>query len=261
MIHALHTNSIWKMGRLIKGMPQTAIVFLVGTLALVGIFPFSGYFSKEEIIVWVGTQGLTVPFFFLLITVFLTAFYMFRAFFIVFLGKKEAEGHVHESPLVMTFPMWILAIFAFGAGLFRSEFFKFLGPESELESHQSYLAYLSSIFSLLGIVTAWFFYQRRVFEPERVANSLSPITLALKKNYWLDDLYEWVYRKILDNLSILCGWFDRYIVDGFVNGTSWLVAKASIKLRYIQTGQIQDYLYGLIFALLLFALLSFGGVK
>jgi hypothetical protein len=82
--------------------------------------------------------------------------------------------------------------------------------------------------------------------------------LALEKKLWLDDIYEWLYRRVLDGLSVLCGWFDRYIVDGLVNAVSWSIRQSSRGLREIQTGRIQDYLYGIIAALILLIGLAFG---
>jgi len=256
IIHALHTNSIWEMGKLAKRMPQTTMLFLIGALALSGIFPFSGYFSKDEILVWMHGKGFTVHFLILLLTAFLTAFYMFRAFFVVFMGEKEPKGHAHESPWVMTLPMWVLGLFALAGGFPKETFFKFL--EHNAESFHSLLAYLPLAVSVLGIGMAWLFYQKKFFNPSPVAETFSPVTLALEKKLWLDDLYEWLYRRVLDGLSILCGWFDRYIVDGLVNAVSWSIRQSSHGLREIQTGRIQDYLYGIIAALILFIGLAFG---
>ena len=256
IIHAISTNNIWQMGRLSKRMPQTTILFLIGALALSGIFPFSGHFSKDEILVWMHVKGFRIHFFILLFTAFLTALYMFRTFFIVFMGDKEAKQHPHESPWVMTLPMWILGLLALIAGFPKESLFKFLGHDSE--SYHSYIAYLPLSVSILGIMTAWSIYQMKLFKPSNVAEALSPITSALEKKLWLDDIYEWFYRGILDGLAYLCGWFDRYIVDGIVNATSWYIKQASSQLREIQTGRIQDYLYGIIAALLLLIWLSLG---
>jgi NADH-quinone oxidoreductase subunit L len=256
IIHALRTNNIWEMGKLAKKMPQTTILFLTGALALSGIFPFSGYFSKDEILIWMHNQGFTVPFFILLFTAFLTAFYMFRVFFVVFMGDKEAKERGHESPWVMTLPMWILGLLSLGAGFPKETFFKFL--EYDSESYDSYLAYLPLTVSIFGIGTAWLFYQKKYFKPSRIAETLSPITLVLVKKLWLDDIYLWIYRRVLNGISFLCGWFDRYIVDGLVNAISWSIRQTSRGLREIQTGRIQDYLYGIIAAIILFIWLTLG---
>lgn len=256
VIHALHTNDIREMGRLVRRMPQTTLLFLIGALALSGIFPFSGYFSKDEILVWVYSKGLTGPFIILLFTALLTAFYMFRAFFIAFVGKREAKGHPHESHWVMTLPMWVLGVLSLGVGLLKETFFRFLGFDSG--SYHSYVAYLPLAVSILGIGMAWFFYERGFFNPSRVSDVLSPIGLVLEKKLWLDDLYVWTYRRVLDGASFLCGWFDRYIVDGIVNAISWSIREASRSLRGIQTGRIQDYLYGIIAAIILLVWLTIG---
>ena len=110
VIHAVHTNDMGAMGRLGRAMPKTAIVFVVGTLALAGVPPFSGFVSKEAILGGVWEAGLRGPFVLLSVTVFLTAFYMFRAVFLTFFGARGAGGHPHDPPAVMMGPLWLLAV-------------------------------------------------------------------------------------------------------------------------------------------------------
>src|SRR6266508_1067762 len=125
VIHAVGTNDIFAMGGLGRRMPQTLIVFLVGTLSLAGIPLFGGFFSKEEVLGAVWTGGLTAPFLMLALAAFLTAFYMFRVVFIAFFGAPahavaghgHAGGHVHDAPAVMTVPLWILAGLAMALGI------------------------------------------------------------------------------------------------------------------------------------------------
>jgi NADH-quinone oxidoreductase subunit L len=255
IIHAIHTNNIWEMGKLSKRMPHIAILFLIGSLALSGVFPFSGHFSKDEILMWMHLKGLDIHFFILLITAFLTAFYMFRAFFVVFFGNEESpEKKTDKTPWIMSLPMWILAILTTFAGFVASRFFNFLGYR--LEEHHTHLEYLPLIFSILGIALAWSFYQAGYFSPARVYSRLSPFALVLERKFWIDDIYLWTYRNILDGLSNLCGWVDRYIVDGFVNLIAYSAKLTSQRLRTIQTGRTQDYLYGIIIAIILFFILS-----
>src|SRR5450759_395838 len=127
VIHAVGSNDVSAMGGLARKMPQTAIVFLVGTLSLAGVPVFAGFVSKEEVLgaVWAG--GFTVPFFMLLGAAFLTAFYMFRVVFLVFFGTPApvemaghapGAGHAHDAPAVMTLPLWVLAIIAMAIGIF-----------------------------------------------------------------------------------------------------------------------------------------------
>jgi NADH-quinone oxidoreductase subunit L len=255
IIHAVHANNIWEMGKLSKRMPHIAILFLIGSLSLSGVFPFAGHFSKDEILMWMHIKGFDIHFFILLITAFLTAFYMFRAFFVVFFGNRESsQESLSKTPWIMSLPMWILAILTMFAGFGASTFFNFLGYR--LEEHHTLLEYLPLIVSISGIVLAWSFYQVGYFSPARVNSILSPFALALERKFWIDDTYVWIYRNILDGLSSLCGWFDRYIVDGFVNLIAYSAKLTSQRLRTIQTGRTQDYLYGIIIAIILFFILS-----
>ena len=255
LIHSLHTSDIWSMGKLAKKTPQVTALFLIGSLALSGVFPFSGHFSKDEILMWMHVRGFTLHFIILLITAFITSFYMFRAFFVVFFGKGEStfEQEV-KTPWVMTLPMWILAVITIFAGFQAGNFFNFLGLR--LEEVHTHLEYLPLIVSILGIALAWTFYQGRYLSSKNVAISLSPINTALEKKFWMDDVYLWAYRYVLDGLSTSCGWFDRYIVDGLVNFIAYCAMRASQRLRTIQTGRAQDYLYGIIIAILLLFFLS-----
>src|SRR5262249_12140225 len=117
VIHAVGTNDIFRMGGLWKAMPQTAIVFLVGTLALSGVWPLAGFFSKEAVLTGVWEGEMTVPFLMLLLTAFLTAFYMFRVVFIAFFGRAHTADHPHDAPALMAVPLWILALLTVGVGL------------------------------------------------------------------------------------------------------------------------------------------------
>ena len=268
VIHAMHTNDIWKMGRLFGKMKHTALVFLIGTLALAGIPPFAGYYSKDEIVVKLFESGLTIPFLFALVTVFLTAFYMFRVIFVVFFGNKEPEGHPHESPPVMTVPMWILAILSIVAGfLFKGTFEHFFGAAAghgaeaaEAAAHaggHSPVALVSLVLAFAGIFFAWLIYQKEAVSHERLRNALKPLYIMLRKKYWLDDIAYFLYRRVLvDGLAVIIGWFDRYIVDGIVNFVTWLTQQSGILLRSLQNGKVQDYLYGVVLGILLILLLG-----
>ncbi len=269
VIHAMHTNDIWKMGRLAKPMKQTAIVFIIGTLALAGVPPFAGYFSKDEIIIKVVESGMVLPAIFALATVFLTAFYMFRVVFVVFFSHREPEGHPHESPAVMTGPMWFLAALSVVAGfLFKGLFEKFFGHAAEaMETAQEaataashvpgWLPILTLILALGGILLAYLIYQKEAISHERLRAQFQPVYVMLQKKYWMDDIAYFLYRRVLvDGLSVICGWFDRYIVDGIVNFVTWLTRKSGEILRLLQNGVVQDYLYGVIFGLILFILLG-----
>src|SRR3989449_7401043 len=109
VIHAVGTNDIFRMGGLFRTMPQTGVVFIVGTLALAGLPPLAGFFSKEAVLAGVWDSGMTWPFLMLALTVLLTAFYMFRVVFLTFFGRVPATGHPHEPSWTMRGPLWVLA--------------------------------------------------------------------------------------------------------------------------------------------------------
>jgi NADH-quinone oxidoreductase subunit L len=251
VIHAVGSNDIYQMGGLRRAMPQTSIVFVVGTLSLAGIPLFGGFFSKEEILGAVWSGGLAVPFWMLVIAAFLTAFYMFRVVFIAFWGEGRGAPHgngrhLHDAPPVMSVPLWILAALSVGIGLF---FFRH-HPEAEFTA-PGWLTPLAVAVAVGGIALAWLTYQARVISVDVLARVFAPIRRAALARFWLDDLFEGVYRGVLLGLSVLVGWVDRYIVDGIVNLFSAWTLIWGDHLRRIQSGLPQDYVYGLAVGLLL----------
>lgn len=246
VIHAVGSNDIERMGRLFARMPQTAIVFGVGSLALAGVPPLVGFYSKEEVLAGVWAAGLGIPFGMLILTVFLTAFYMFRVFFVAFLGRGESQGHPHDPPLVMAAPLWVLAGLSVLLGIFLA-----FDRSSGADSGPGWLAPLSLGLAGAGIVLAWLTYERRLVNADRLARAFGILRTAALRNYWLDDLYGGVYRSVVLALSLAVGWVDRYLVDGVINFASAWTLRLGNRLRMIQTGQVQDYLYGVAFGLLL----------
>jgi len=255
VIHAVGTNDIFAMGGLARRMPQTLIVFLVGTLSLAGIPLFGGFFSKEEVLtaVWVG--GLTLPFLMLVIAAFLTAFYMFRVVFIAFFGTASdhghAGGHAHDAPALMTIPLWILAVASMTLGIG----FAYRHPRAEFEA-PGWITPLAIVIAVAGIVLAWLTYQRRVVDAQKLANAFAPIRYAAERRFWLDDLFTWIYRGVILGFSRLVGWIDRYLVDGIVNLLSAWTLKFGDELRGIQSGMPQDYVYAVAIGVLLLVVWS-----
>jgi len=246
VIHAAGTNDIFRMGGLFRAMPQTAIVFVVGTLALAGVPPLAGFFSKEAVLGGVWEAHLTVPFLMLALTALLTAFYMFRVVFITFFGRAHAGGHPHEAPWLMRGPLWLLAILTVAVGIALA-----LGGGEAHEEAPRWLAPLSVGLAAAGFVLAWAMYLRRAIDPARVAAALSPLDYAARRRYGLDALYAGLYRGIILGFSRLIGWIDRYVVDGILNALTALTLRAGDTLRGIQSGRAQDYVYGVAFGVLL----------
>jgi NADH-quinone oxidoreductase subunit L len=244
VIHAVGTNDITRMGGLFRRMPQTAIVFLVGTLSLAGIPLFAGFLSKEEILGAVWSGGLPIPFAMLLVAAFLTAFYMFRVVFLTFFGAHAAPGTAHEhgthdAVAVMSVPLWILALLSVAIGLV----FTFRHPETAFDM-PAWLTPVAVATASAGIVLAWLTYQRGVVSAAGLAAAFGPIRRAALAKFWIDDVFLFAYRGVMLSLSRLVGWVDRYLVDGVLNaGSVWTVASGDA-LRRVQSGRVQDYLYG-----------------
>jgi NADH-quinone oxidoreductase subunit L len=265
VIHAVHSNDLQHMGGLARRMPQTTIVFLVGTLSLAGIPLFGGFLSKEEVLgaVWAG--GLVGPFLLLMLVAFLTAFYMFRVVFLAFFGKSlpalagsgvehshdvgdsRDHRHVpHDPPISMALPLWLLAFLSVAVGLY----FMVAGPAlpfgpEEAEFHAPGWLMPSAVgVAAAGILLAWLTYQQRAIDAASLAAVFGPIRYAALRKFWLDDLFETLYGSVLLAFSRLIGWIDRYIVDGLLNVVSAWTLTSGDDLRTMQSGRAQDYVYG-----------------
>jgi NADH-quinone oxidoreductase subunit L len=257
IIHAVHSNNLPQMGGLARRMPQTTIIFLVGTLSLAGIPLFGGFLSKEEILgaVWAG--GLTGPFIILMVVAFLTAFYMFRVVFLAFFATPAAhDTHPHDPPMTMALPLWILAVLSLGIGLY----FTVAGPAlpfgpAEAEFHSpAWLMPVAVGSAVGGILLAWLTYQRRIIDAEALAGAFGPLRYAAHKRFWIDDVIDAAYGVVLLGLSRAVGWFDRYVIDGVLNVVSAWTLTTGDDLRTMQTGRVQDYVYGVAVGLMILLL-------
>src|SRR5881296_149599 len=246
VIHAVGTNDIFRMGGLFRAMPRTGVVFVVGTLALAGVPPLAGFFSKEAVLGGVWEAHLTGPFLMLALTALLTAFYMFRVVFITFFGRAHAAAHPHEAPWLIRGPLWVLAALTVLVGVRLA-----LGGADGHEETPAWLAPLSVGLALVGFALAWAMYQRRAIDPARIAAVLAPIDYLARRRYGLDALYAGLYRGFILGFARLVGWIDRYLVDGVLNVLTALTLRGGDALRRMQSGRAQDYVYGIAFGLLL----------
>jgi NADH-quinone oxidoreductase subunit L len=180
---------------------------------------------------------------------------MFRVVFIAFLGGPVAapaghgghgEAHAHDAPAIMTLPLWILAVLAMTIGIGLAVWH----PEGEFAA-PGWLTPLAVVVAVGGIVFAWLVYQLRAISPSRIFESFAWISEAAVERFWLDDLFALVYRRVILGVSRTIGWVDRYIVDGILNVLSAWTLTAGDRLRRIQTGQAQDYVYGIALGVLL----------
>jgi NADH-quinone oxidoreductase subunit L len=274
VIHAVHTNDIQEMGGLRAKQPRTAITFMIASLAIAGIFPLSGFWSKDEIVATTAHHPL---FFVLTLTIaFMTAFYMWRLCFLTFFGKPRNQhrfDHAHESPGVMTWPLVFLAVLSVGAGWvalpwLQHGFSSFVYHGKPHHAEPEYmLMIVSTLVSVAGIGLAWLMYYRKAISADLVAARLKPIYTLLYNKYYFDELYDLIIVRPVLSLSnklwsfdanVVDGavngtawltviwsdakqWFDVTIVDGAVNGAGWLVRQGAGILKFLQSGVVQFY--------------------
>jgi NADH-quinone oxidoreductase subunit L len=279
VIHAIHHNQdIRSMGGLWKKLPLTGWTFLIGALALSGIPPFAGFWSKDEILLGALRSGNTTLFVLGLIAAFCTAFYIFRVFFMTFTGEfrgeKEVYDHAHESGPVMTIPLVLLSIMAIVAGLLNSpltdhafEHFIF-GGEHEIGAvypAEWWLAGLATVVALAGIGLAYLMYKSKSINPESLAGgALRPLYQLSLNKFYVDELYHVAIVKPVVWIGHILNFIDKWIVDGIVHIFGEGTYIGSLGLKYSQNGQVQTYgLVTLIGALLLIgaAMYAVGGVQ
>lgn len=244
LIHSVVTNNIWEMGGLAKKMPVTHLTFLAATLAISGIWPFAGFFSKDEILAAALYSGHYGIFAVALIVAVLTPLYMFRIYFLAFWGKARSESvrHAHEAPAVMLLPLIILAILSTVAGFVpMGRFISLPGP---VEHHgiNMQIALAATFAAIIGIATAWFFFTGKAERPALAAKAFGMLYKIVRQKFYIDEIYLFITRQIIFKfIARPVAWFDRHIVDGGVNLSAWITRTAGWKLRYLQTGQVQVY--------------------
>jgi NADH-quinone oxidoreductase subunit L len=254
--HATGTFDMRYMGGLRKIMPWTYATFLIASLSLAGIWPLSGFWSKDEILI-TSLDKQPVLFALAMITVFMTAFYMFRVIFMTFGGEyrgggPDAHGHPHESPPVMVMPMVVLAVLAVVSGLWNvtGQFGAFMGHGETHSFVEGFfgifthlLPWLSLILAGLGILFAYAIYSAKWISAERIGRLFSPLYTVFFRKYWMDELYE----KVIVGKVLIGGFFaglqlfDSKGVDGVVNGLGNTTVIGGRALRRAQTGQLQLY--------------------
>ncbi|MCF8372965.1 MAG: NADH-quinone oxidoreductase subunit L [Bacteroidales bacterium] len=244
IIHSVHSNMMTDMGGLRKYLPITHITFLIACLTIAGIPPFSGFFSKDEILV-AAFHHDKVLFFIEWAVAGITAFYMFRLYFVVFWGKETHYHHTpHESPLTMTIPLMILALASIFSGFI---------PFNELVTSDGHgfhihtewaIAIPSILVGIVGIAVAWIFYKKESGIPAKLAASLKLLYVGSFNKFYIDELYMFITKKIIFNrISAPIAWFDRHVVDASMNGIAWVTNSISDQIKELQSGQLQKYGY------------------
>lgn len=256
VIHAVHSNEMKDMGNLHKYMKITSITFLIACLAIAGIPPFSGFFSKDEILA-AAFHNQPIVFWTLWIVAGLTAFYMFRLYFgIFFNGKRDYEHKPHESGLPMAIPLMILAVFSVFTGLIP--FSEFISSDNKpFEMHiDMVVASLSVVAAIVGIVVAYTMYFKDSDKPATVAARLKGLYTASLNKFYLDEVWMFITKKVIFNcVSRPIAWFDRHVIDGTMDNIANVTQRASHRVRGLQSGQMQRYVAFLVAGTILITIL------
>jgi NADH-quinone oxidoreductase subunit L len=243
VIHHVHSNEMKDMGGLRKEMPVTHLTFLIACLAISGIPPFAGFFSKEEILL-AAHEHMPIVYWLAIITSTLTAFYMFRLYFSIFWNKeRHAHGEHHgEGPFPLLAPLVILALGAVAAGFIPfGHFVSSDGKSLDMPLHIGF-SVLPVALAVVGIATAWRLYAKQNELPDKLASSLSGLYKAAYHKFYFDELYMAITKGILfPFVGRPAAWFDRNVVDGTVNATASLTRGLAERIRGLQSGKVQQY--------------------
>jgi NADH-quinone oxidoreductase subunit L len=246
IIHFVHTNDMREMGGLRKLMPLTHICFLIACLAIAGIPPFAGFFSKEEILL-AAYQSNQAIYFLALFTAALTSFYMFRLYFSIFWNRPSLHHAHSEGTMTMKLPLLILAICTAAAGFIP--FGSYISSDkAPLSAHfDPAFAIPPVLLSIAAIVAATWLYNNK---PASIANSLGGAYTVVSRKFYIDEIYLFLTKKLLFNLvGRPAAWIDKNIVDGLVNRSASVTAATAEGIKGLQSGRVQTY-----------AIYFFGGV-
>lgn len=277
VIHAVETQDLFRLGGLRKTMRITSIGFLIGGLSLAGIPPLAGFFSKDDVLgsVYVAAQThpLYWPFFLLaLVTVFMTAYYIFRAWFLTFSGTAPRDPtlpHAHEAPWTMTVPIVVLSALAVVAGLLAflpqvggiftagRGFVATPGVPPTYSGTDLLLSGLSVGLGAVGILTAYVFWGNgRVFSlPE--GSPVQPIRRLLLERYYVKAGVDWFGLRVVYGGARVLDFLDQYVIDGTVHGFERLFAELSQRSRRLQSGVVLDYAAYVVVGLAVFLVFFF----
>lgn len=251
VIHYIHSNDMRDMGGLRKSLPITHICFLIGCLAIAGIPPFSGFFSKEEILL-AAYHSNKLVYIIAVLTSALTAFYMFRLYYSIFWSRESTahEGSHGEGTASMRIVLIILGFCSFAAGFVPLS--SFVSSDGvPLESHVDItFSALPVLLALTGIALATYLYKKENNRPKAIAASLGTIYRTAYHKFYIDEIYLFITKKIIFNLiGRPAAWIDKNIVDGFMNFLANTTEKISEWIKDLQSGKVQVY-----------ALYFFGGI-
>ena len=268
VIHGCHhEQDIFKMGGLLKRMPITSITFFTGVLALLGVYGFSGFYSKDAILIAAGMHSSTL-FWLLVFGAFLTAGYMGRLLWIAFLGepKSDEAKHARENGLVMLVPLIVLAFLSVTGGwvdywpselgTFVHENLKSLKYADNYDSlHHTVLIYGSAAW-VVGLLGSLFFYGAGA-KADNLEQKARPLFALVKSRLWIDEIYEYYVAKIQQRLAIFLSFLDVFLIRGIlVRSSACVVAFTGICTRLLHVGNLHAYVYWFLTGLIVFWVLA-----
>ena len=260
IIHAVHSNEMSAMGGLRRYMPLTHVTFLVACLAIAGIWPLSGFFSKDEILSACFAFSPVMGWVMTLIAG-MTAFYMFRLYYGIFWGKENKELHAHhtphEAPVSMSFPLIFLAAVTCVAGFIPFGHFVSSNGQAYDIHLDAQVAITSVCIAIVAIALATIMYLKEQ-QPiaDRLAATFKTLHRAAYRRFYMDEIWMFVTKKIIFRcISTPLAWWDRHVIDQFFNFSAWSAQAAADEVRGMQSGRIQSYCIWFLAGALVFTLM------
>ncbi len=259
LIHAVHSNNYTEMGGMRKYMPITHWTFLIGCLAIAGIFPLSGFWSKDEMLSamyannWIWGAWMTM-------VAGLTAFYMFRMYFRVFWWEENPhykEHRPHDAPWQMSLPLIFLAIVSIFSGFIPCGEFVTWNREPYHIHIEMQVAVTSIVVALIAIAFAGWLYLKKNDKPARMKAALPGLWTAANRRFYWDEIYMFVTHKIIFNgICKAIAWFDRHIIDGTMDALAAMTQFFSVRIKGMQNGSVQTYVLWYFFGAVLLAVIT-----
>ncbi|MCI0839293.1 MAG: NADH-quinone oxidoreductase subunit L, partial [Chloroflexi bacterium] len=267
VIHATEEQDMNRLGGLAAKMPITAAMFAIGTLAMIGIIPLSGFWAKDEVLAVTREEQHIVVYLVLLSSLFITGLYMTRLFVRTFLfapREQEVYDRAHENGLLITVPLLILGLLATVGGFvvfdevgealgFAGGFgqFVFLHEAHGFEFHLD-VAVTSTVLAGGGVVFGWFLWRDKAELAASVRDRFAPISTLLANRYYIDEIYQFAIDHIVLGAGALIAWFDRVVVnDAGVNGSANIGYLAGFEAKFLQTGRLPNYALAIVAGILL----------
>lgn len=262
VMHAMAEEAdIFKMGGLRKKMPVTFAAMTIGVLAISGIPPFAGFFSKDEILA-AAAQVSPALYILATITAFMTAFYMARLLFVAFMGQpahQEAYDHAHEVGWFMRVPLIVLSVLSVVSGIWAhmagfGDWVRFGAPAHE--SMNLMIAGTSTLLAVIALVLAWKVYVAKSWNADALAEKWGVLYQLSFHKFYIDEIYAALIKVFVDGIAKVLYWIDVHIVDGIVNALGGLVRAISEMLSPAENGQVQSYAGVYLFGVIV--LLAYG---